>query len=174
MLENLLKLRQIGRMTKFIDYNKVIDQAMRSIVRKCLKFIETLDGKLPGNHHFYITFALSNPDVKMSDKLRKMHQDQMTIVIQHQFWDLNVEEKKFSITLSFNNVREKLEIPFDAVISFADPSARFGLHPNFINEVIGHAKSELDERYVGSIAIEETYPAMRHCNYVGLVIPPAP
>ena len=114
-------------MTKFIDYNKIIDQAMRSIVRKCLKYIETLDGKLPGNHHFYITFALTNPDVKISDKLRKMHQEQMTIVIQHQFWDLKVEEKKFFITLSFNNVREKLEIPFDAVISFADPSARFGL-----------------------------------------------
>lgn len=114
-------------MAKFIDYNKVIDQAMRGIVKKCLKYIETLNGKLPGNHHFYITFSLTHPDVNVSEKLKKMHHDQMTIVIQHQFWDLLVEDKKFSVTLSFNNVREKLEIPFDAVISFADPSARFGL-----------------------------------------------
>lgn len=114
-------------MAKFIDYNKVIDQAMRGIVKKCLKYVETLNGKLPGNHHFYITFSLTHPDVVVSEKLKKMHHDQMTIVIQHQFWDLLVEDKKFSVTLSFNNVREKLEIPFDAVISFADPSARFGL-----------------------------------------------
>ena len=119
-------------MAKFIDYNKVIDQAMRGIVKKCLKYVETLDGKLPGNHHFYITFNLAHPDVVISEKLKKMHNEQMTIVIQHQFWDLHVDEKKFTVTLSFNNVREKLVVPFDAVISFADPSSRFGLQ--FQNE----------------------------------------
>jgi hypothetical protein len=114
-------------MAQFIDYNKVIDQAMRGIVKKCLKFVEKRGGKLPGNHHFYITFDLSHKGVKISPALAKTHKDQMTIVIQHQFWDLTVEDAKFSIVLSFNNVREKIEIPYDALISFADPSARFGL-----------------------------------------------
>jgi hypothetical protein len=114
-------------MAQFIDYNKVIDQAMRGIVKKCLKFVEKRGGKLPGNHHFYITFDLTNKDVKISPALAKTHKEQMTIVVQHQFWDLKVEDDKFSIVLSFNNVREKIEVPYDALISFADPSARFGL-----------------------------------------------
>jgi hypothetical protein len=147
-------------MAKFIDYNKVIDQAMRSIVKKCLRYIETLDGKLPGNHHFYITFSLAHPDVIVSDKLKKMHHDQMTIVIQHQFWDLLVEDKKFSVTLSFNNVREKLVIPFDAVISFADPSARFGLQFQSEEDLIvpdDELDGELEDEIIKSLLdIEES------------------
>ena len=114
-------------MAQFIDYNKVIDQAMRGIVKKCIKFVEKKGGKLPGTHHFYITFDTTHPEVKMSPQLMKSHKDQMTIVIQHQFWDLKAEENHFEVTLSFNNVREKLVIPYDSLISFADPSARFGL-----------------------------------------------
>lgn len=114
-------------MAEFIDYNKVIDQAMRSIVKKCLKYVLNRGSKLPGNHHFYITFNIDHPDVEISDTLAKMHSEQMTIVMQHQFWDLEVTDKDFSITLSFNNVKEKLVVPYDALISFADPSARFGL-----------------------------------------------
>jgi hypothetical protein len=155
----LLKLKTTGKMAKFIDYNKVIDQAMRGIVKKCLKYVETLNGKLPGNHHFYITFNLTHPGVVISDKLKKMHHDQMTIVIQHQFWDLNVEDKKFSVALSFNNVREKLEVPFDSVISFADPSARFGLQ--FQNEedliVPDDESDELEDEIIKSLLdIEES------------------
>ena len=147
-------------MAKFIDYNKVIDQAMRGIVKKCLKYIETLDGKLPGNHHFYITFNLTHPDVVVSDKLKKMHHEQMTIVIQHQFWDLLVEEKQFSVTLSFNNVREKLVVPFDAVISFADPSARFGLQFQSEEDLImpdDDIDGELEDEIIKSLLdIEES------------------
>lgn len=131
-------------MAKFIDYNKVIDQAMRGIVKKCLKYVETLDGKMPGNHHFYITFGIDHPEVKISDKLKKMHHDQMTIVLQHQFWDLNVEDKQFSVTLSFNNVREKLVVPFDSIISFADPSSRFGLQFQNEEDLIMPDEDDLD------------------------------
>lgn len=114
-------------MAQFIDYNKVIDQAMRGIVKKCLKFVEKHGGKLPGNHHFYITFDLNHPGTKISPILAKSHKDQMTIVLQHQFWDLKTEDDSFEVTLSFNNIREKLHVPYDSLISFADPSARFGL-----------------------------------------------
>ncbi len=123
-------------MAQFLDYNKIIDQAMRGIVKKCLKYVEKKGGKLPGNHHFYITFAIDFPGVKISKNLAKMHDGQMTIVMQHQFWDLNVEEEKFSVVLSFNGVREKLEVPYDSLISFADPSSRFGLQFNSEEDLV--------------------------------------
>ena len=122
-------------MAQFLDYNKIIDQSMRGIVKKCLKYVLSKGSKLPGNHHFYITFDITFPGVKISKNLAKMHQGQMTIVMQHQFWDLEVLDDKFSVTLSFNGVREKLEIPYDALISFADPSARFGLQFNNEDEL---------------------------------------
>ncbi len=148
-------------MAQFIDYNKVIDQAMRGIVKKCLKFVEKHGGKLPGNHHFYITFDLNHPDTKISTNLQKSHKDQMTIVMQHQFWDLKANDTFFEITLSFNNIREKLVIPYDALISFADPSARFGLQfhseedlilpddDELSDEELFQALLELDEESVG-------------------------
>ena len=123
-------------MVQFLDYNKIIDQAMRGIVKKCLKYVEKKGGKLPGNHHFYVTFDIKFDGVKISKNLAKMHNEQMTIVLQHQFWDLHTEEDKFSVVLSFNGVREKLVIPYDSLISFADPSARFGLQFNNNEDLI--------------------------------------
>ena len=82
---------------------------------------------LPGEHHFYITFRPHHPDVAMSDHLKARHPDEMTIVLQHQFWDLDVGEDGFSVTLSFSGKPEKMVIPFSAVTGFADPSAKFGL-----------------------------------------------
>lgn len=146
-------------MSKFIDYNKVVDQAMRSIVRRCLRFVVKNGYKLPGNHHFYITFDLDHKGVDISKTLRKTHVDQMTIVLQHQFWDLLVEEDFFSIVLSFNNTREKLVIPYDSLISFADPSARFGLQ--FHNDedlVLPDDDEEIDDELLESLLqIEEEF-----------------
>ena len=139
-------------MTQFIDYNKVIDQAMRGIVRRCLKFVEKTASKLPGNHHFYITFNVDFQGVEMSDTLRKMHNEQMTIVLQHQFWDLDVQDDFFSVVLSFNNVKEKLVVPFESLISFADPSARFGLQ--FHDEedlVLPDDEDEIDDDLLESL-----------------------
>jgi hypothetical protein len=147
-------------MVKFIDYNKVVDQAMRSIVRRCLRFVLKNGNRLPGNHHFYITFDLDHTGTEISDKLRKTHVDQMTIVMQHQFWDLVVEEDFFSVALSFNNVREKLVVPYDALISFADPSSRFGLQ--FHNEddqlMLPDDDEEIDDELLESLLqIEEEF-----------------
>lgn len=133
---------------------------MRSIVRRCLRFVLKNDNQLPGNHHFYITFDLDHPETEISDVLRKTHVDQMTIVLQHQFWNLTVEDDFFSVELSFNNVREKLVVPYDALISFADPSSRFGLQ--FHNEdeelMLPDDDEEIDDELLESLLqIEEEF-----------------
>lgn len=139
-------------MSQFIDYNRVIDQAMRSIVKRCLRYVEKTGSKLPGNHHFYITFDVEHEGVDISENLRKLHKDQMTIVIQHQFWDLEVEEARFSVTLSFNNIKEKLVIPYDSLISFADPSARFGLQFHDDEDlVLPDDDEEIDDELIESL-----------------------
>lgn len=108
-----------------IDYPELIDNAMRSVVRTALQQVESTG--LPGEHHFFVSFLTNHPGVTISPVLKDRYPDEMTIVVQHQFWDLLVEDHRFSITLSFNNVAEKLVIPFDALSAFADPSIKFGL-----------------------------------------------
>lgn len=109
-----------------IDYPALIDSAMRSVVRTAISQVAKT-GELPGEHHFFISFMTQYPGVEMSPVLRQRYPEEMTIVVQHQFWDLKVEEERFQITLSFNNVPEKLVIPFGALIAFADPAIKFGL-----------------------------------------------
>lgn len=126
---------------------------MRSIVRKCLRFVLKNGEKLPGNHHFYITFNIDHEGAELSDNLRKMHAEQMTIVMQHQFWNLIVEDDKFSVELSFNNIREKLVVPYDSLISFADPSSRFGLqfHDDDEELILPDDDEEIDEELLNSL-----------------------
>ena len=133
---------------------------MRSIVRRCLRFVLKNNNQLPGNHHFYITFDLEHPDTEISDVLRKTHVDQMTIVVQHQFWNLIVEDDFFSIELSFNNVREKLVVPYDSLISFADPSSRFGLqfHNDDEELLLPDDDEEIDDELLESLLqLEEEF-----------------
>lgn len=108
-----------------LHYPTLIDQAMRGMVRDVLKRIERIG--LPGEHHFYISFNTSFPGVKISEQLKSRYPKDITIVLQHQFWDFKVEEAQFHATLSFNGVPEKLTIPFAALTAFADPSVKFGL-----------------------------------------------
>ncbi len=108
-----------------IHYSELIDTAMRGVVREVLRKIQKQG--LPGQHHFYITFYTSHPGVQISDSLRVRYPREMTIVLQHQFWDFVVEEKFFGVTLSFGGVPEKLVIPYAALAAFADPSIKFGL-----------------------------------------------
>ncbi len=108
-----------------IDYAKLIDVAMRRVVREVLE--DAARRGLPGEHHFYISFDTNFPGVSMSEMLRARYPEEMTIVIQHQFWDMRVEDNTLFITLSFNNIPEKLEIPLAAITAFADPSIKFGL-----------------------------------------------
>lgn len=110
---------------EFIDYGQLIDDAMHVIVQKALQRVEK-EG-LPGSHHFFISFLTEFPGVELSKKLRDKYPDEMTIVLQYQFENLNVDDEGFSVSLSFDNVKEKIVVPFTALTAFADPSVKFGL-----------------------------------------------
>ena len=108
-----------------IDYPALIDNAMRSVVRTAIQ--QVCDHGLPGDHHFFVSFLTRHPDVSLSPALMARYPEEMTIVIQHQYWDMYVADDHFSLMLSFNNIPEKLVIPFAALTAFADPSIKFGL-----------------------------------------------
>ncbi len=108
-----------------IRYDILAQEALRGVMRKVLT--EVAKTGLPGNHHFFITFVTGAPGVRISSRLRERYADQMTIVIQYQYWDLKVTDTGFEIGLSFSDVPEKLEIPFSAVRGFYDPSVSFEL-----------------------------------------------
>jgi hypothetical protein len=108
-----------------IRYDILAQEALRGVMRKVLT--EVARTGLPGNHHFFITFVTNAPGVRISSRLRERYPEQMTIVIQYQYWDLKVTEIGFEIGLSFSDVPEKLEIPFSAVRGFYDPSVSFEL-----------------------------------------------
>lgn len=109
----------------FLEYPKMVERAMRGVVREALS--ATQESGLPGLHHFYITFRTKDPDVIIADRLLVQYPDEMTIVLEHQYWDLTVEDDSFSITLSFGGAPETLVIPFAAITAFVDPSVKFGL-----------------------------------------------
>lgn len=112
-------------MNDILNYPQFIDSAMRGVVRDVLRQVSAKG--LPGEHHFYISFATQHPGVRMSETLRAKYPHDITIVLQHQFWDFKVEEAQFQVTLSFSGVPEKLVVPFAALTAFADPSVKFGL-----------------------------------------------
>ena len=116
-----------------IDYPTMIDEAMRGVVREALRQVEK-EGELPGEHHFFITFDTNYEGASISSTLKKKYPNEMTIVLQHQFWDLIVEHEKFSVTLSFNKRPEKLVVPFAAMTAFADPSIKFGLQFHLVDD----------------------------------------
>jgi uncharacterized protein len=108
-----------------IDYARLVREALRDVARQALRLAAS-EG-LPGEHHFYLTFRTSHPGVAISPGLHARHPDQMTIVLEHQFWDLAVGEEAFSVTLRFGGTPERLHVPFAALVAFADPAAQFGL-----------------------------------------------
>jgi hypothetical protein len=108
-----------------IRYDLMVQDALKGVLRKLLT--DTARDGLPGEHHFYITFRTSSPGVRLSQRMRDKYPDEMTIVLQHQFWDLGVTEHSFEVGLSFGGVPERLLVPFDAITGFFDPSVQFGL-----------------------------------------------
>jgi len=143
----------------FIRYDLLTQKALRGVVRDVLARVSR-EG-VPGEHHFYVSFRTKDPDVKLSQRLRERYPAEMTIVLQHQFWDLDVDEDGFEVGLSFGNVPEKLVVPFSAVTGFFDPSVQFGLkfdHPDA--EVA--AGDDDAERVIATVrAVDETLEAER-------------
>lgn len=108
-----------------IDYEVMQQQALRGVVRAALE--QTIVHGLPGDHHFYISFLTQSPGVSISKVLRERYPHEMTIVLQHRFWDLIVSEDRFEVKLSFDGVPERLVVPFASIKVFIDPSVRYGL-----------------------------------------------
>lgn len=144
-----------------LHYDRLVEAALKGVVRSALAIVAR-DG-LPGNHHFYITFDTRDEDVAIPAYLREKYPEEMTIVLQYQFANLVVEEERFSVSLSFNNVLEHLVVPFDAVTGFADPSVKFGLqfhHHVFVSDDLEDAFEEVDgEDEPLPLAQEEAPPA---------------
>ena len=108
-----------------LEYPKMMEKAVRGVLREALSI--AAEHGLPGLHHFYITFRTGAPGVSISDQLRAQHPDEMTIVLENQFWNLEVSEESFAVSLSFNHAQQRLVVPFEAVTAFVDPSVKFGL-----------------------------------------------
>ncbi len=106
-------------------YDRMVENALRSVIKESL--LQAIKFGLIGNHHFYITFRTDFPGVDIADWLHERYPEEMTIVLQNQYWDLKVEDQAFSVSLSFNDIAEPLTIPFVAVTAFADPGVNFGL-----------------------------------------------
>lgn len=108
-----------------IPYDEHVQEALRDVVRRVLKSVQ--GSGLPGGHHFYISFRTTAPGVNIPKPLLAQYPDEMTIVLQNQYWDLDVGDAAFSVGLSFNKVASTLTIPYAALTGFADPSVNFGL-----------------------------------------------
>src|SRR5471030_1356614 len=115
-----------------IRYDLLTQQALRGVVRNVLT--DAAKKGLPGDHHFFIEFDTLADGVRMSDRLRAQHPEKMTIILQHQFWDLTVNEHAFEVGLSFGGITERLTIPFEAISGFFDPSVQFGLQFEEVTE----------------------------------------
>jgi hypothetical protein len=109
-----------------IPYDEIVQEALRDVVGRVLRQIES-SGGLPGEHHFYITFKTRSPGVSIPKHLTERFPDEMTIVLQHRFWDLKVNDDSFSVGLSFGGVPSTLHVPFAAVTDFVDPAVDFSL-----------------------------------------------
>ena len=123
-----------------IRYDLLTREALRSVVRRVLSDVSK--SGLPGEHHFYITFDTRMPGVRIAPRLREEYPEAMTIVLQHQFYDLDVSENGFSVGLSFGGAVERLVVPFDTITGFVDPSVQFGLQFETLAEA---AEPEDDE-----------------------------
>ncbi len=160
--------------TDLIRYDLQVQDALRGVVRKVLA--DAARDGLPGEHHFYITFRTPAPGVKMSNRLREQYPEEMTIILQYQFWDLKVEDSFFEVGLHFKNVPEKLHVPFDAVSGFYDPSVQFGLKFEAQGEELDEFDEDDEETIVGPVAnpqrpVETAKPKLRGAGSEPDIVP---
>jgi uncharacterized protein len=134
--------------TDHIRYDILAQAALRGVVRTVLA--DVAKKGLPGEHHFKITFNTTAPGVRLSERMRARYANEMTIVLQHQFWDLAVTEQAFEVGLSFGGIPERVSVPFEAVTAFYDPAVQFGFQ---FETVEGTSEAEPSE---GSLAAEKT------------------
>lgn len=129
-----------------IDYEALAQGAMRSVVRTVL--LRVAKSGLPGEHHFYIAFNTKAPGVSLSQRLRERYPEEMTVVLQHRFWDLTVTDDRFEVNLTFDSVPERLVVPFTAIKVFFDPSVPYGLQFDDARS-LGQGAARLPEDEIG-------------------------
>ena len=123
-----------------IRYDVLTQEALRDVIRKVLEEVAT--SGLPGEHHFFITFRTDHPSVRLSARMRERYPEEMTIVVQHSFWDLRITETYFEIDLSFDDILERLRVPFSSLKGFFDPHVKFGVQ--FDAEYLEAANGDVD------------------------------
>jgi hypothetical protein len=143
-----------------IPYDEIVQEALRAVVGRVLGEVEAGGGTLPGNHHFYITFKTNAPGVSIPPHLKERFADEMTIVLQNKFWDLAVDEEGFTVSLTFNQVPAKLDIPFGAITAFVDPAVDFGLQfqatvADMAPETHDEAENDASERASDRAVVED-------------------
>lgn len=130
-----------------LNYPRMLQNALRDVARQALE--EVADYGFPGEHHFFLQLSPQHPEVIVPAFLREQYPEELTLVLQNQYWDLEVDEDRFRVTLAFGGKRHRLEIPFDALIGFSDPAANFALRfeallPGSEDESEGHEVPEAD------------------------------
>ncbi len=129
-----------------IRYDVLTQEALRNVIRKVLQEVAT--SGLPGEHHFFITFRTDHPGVRLSARMRERYPEEMTIVVQHSFWDLKITDTYFEIDLSFDDILERLRVPFSSLKGFFDPHVKFGVQ--FDAEYLEAANGDIEVVLEGS------------------------
>jgi hypothetical protein len=129
-----------------LRYDKLVEKALRGVIVQALQHV--IKNGLPEEHHFYITFLTQHPDVQIPDYLHEQYPEEMTIVLQYQFYGLEADEDRMAVTLSFNNIPERLVIPMEAVTIFADPAVNFALQFQPMDEMEDIMDDEDDEMHL--------------------------
>jgi hypothetical protein len=163
-----------------IRYHILVQEAMRGVVRSVLQRVQRRG--LPGDHHFYIVFDTQAPGVGLSKRLRERYPSEMTIVLQHQYQDLNVLDDRFEVRLFFANIPERLVVPFSAIKNFSDPSVPFALNLSLFSMGSQHARppasppasATTDENAEASSTGRRFQPALRSPDAAPLSQTPAP
>lgn len=152
-------------MKDYIGYDSLTQGAMRGVVREAIRSAQA-NCQTPGEHHFYVTFRTRAPGVQIADYLVEQFPEDMTIVIQHQFWDLEVHDGHFEIILKFSGIPQHLRIPFSAITRFVDPSVNFGL--TFDDAVAANSDAEImDTTTVNALpAAKARAPEVKSANTV--------
>ena len=143
--------------TDHIRYDVLAQAALRGVVRTVLA--DVAKKGLPGEHHFKITFNTTAPGVRLSDRMRAQYPEAMTIVLQHQFWDLHVDDNAFEVGLSFGGVAERLAVPFEAVTAFYDPAVQFGFQFETLDAAGSQAAPGIEKPIAPITSVPPALPA---------------
>jgi uncharacterized protein len=155
-----------------IRYDMLAQEALRGVVRTVLG--DAARNGMPGEHHFYITFNTRTDGVRLSPRMREQYPQEMTIVLQHQFWDLVITENGFEVGLSFGGAPERLAVPFVAIKGFFDPSVQFGLQFEEIGEAGTHGEQPEDESALPTADRSLKRPAAEHQAHAPSALPAVP